>query len=495
VTRAIAPLVLALTAAPLPGQSPPLRISDRPSSLEPRPLPPSFTTNNRSILPPASWSSPPPAAGVGSTFPSGGLLPARATVTPNDGAVRRAFQPPPVSPGSGLGVRNVGPAAPSLSPPAAPVTGSLLVLPTPGSSAPAAPNAGGPAPVTEALVEDLLRFQPATLTLKRVGDRWQLWAENALVLDCGPLQVDALEAQRLIRALEGCVRGTLGSPRTALTYWLADGGRPPERRNFTHAEVPLDRATLRVEQFQGLWWLRDARNLVANFGTSEADARTALAVCRRYGFNRVGFVGRQRPVLTYFVADPHPLPQGGPGQSLPDPSRVGVLPQMCSRESLPLQGVGYVGELVRFDPRQVVAVCERGDWRLDIDGLLVARFGHQQSAAEAAVRAVRDYRLTQYVRIGDPAAGQGLGFFLSDGAAPFGVRIGLDARRFPSDRLDVFQAADGSWWVTAAGSPQWRFPDEASCRQAVAAVRALGFNTVCHLGPTDAGLSLLVRGN
>jgi hypothetical protein len=465
-------LVLALPAF---AQSPPLRISDRPSEIQPRPLPPNFRPSQyRSIVPPPSMSS-----RRADPLPSGFPVSNRQLPVTVDPPVTEPVAVPVLQP-----VVATTPATPT-------GPGRWLGPPPWMKAGQAPPSVASTGTAEDALVERLLKFPPAELRLDRAQDRWQIVCRGQVIKDCGSNQADGQDCLRFIRMSGVNARGIVGSPGVALEYWLSDGYAPP-RRNLTHQEWSLEPASLRVESFRGHWWLRDNHNFLVNFGTSANDAAQALKVCHRYKINRLGQIGRQRPVLVYLASDPNLPPGGGLPPAPTDPARVGVLPQLCQREAIDVPGLGPLGEKVRFDPQRVEAASIQGNWTIEAAGRTLARFGNDQTTARLAARLIRDYRLTESAQIGDGE--ESLRFLLCDGAAPMGVRIGAKAQMFQPGLLQVLPAERGTWVIRTGSETLWRFASEAEARQALAVVRAYGFDAIVQVrSRTGGGLSFPVR--
>ena len=114
--------------------------------------------------------------------------------------------------------------------------------------------------------------------------------------------------------------------------------------------LPIDLRAARAEAIRGVWCVRDDDNLLLNFGTDKAGADQAVAVIRKYGFNRVGVVGTQaNPAMSYlFVSLEQERPKllGGP---LVFNAQVDAL----TRTGIPIPGVGFAGEMIKIDPRKV----------------------------------------------------------------------------------------------------------------------------------------------
>ena len=106
--------------------------------------------------------------------------------------------------------------------------------------------------------------------------------------------------------------------------------------------------SVRVEPIKGVWCLRDDSSIFINFGANKPDADQTLAAVKRYGFNRLGSVGRTGPAMSYFFAAPEtesPTPQT-PLTRMALQSQI----ENLTKVGIPVPGVGYVGEMIHFDP-------------------------------------------------------------------------------------------------------------------------------------------------
>src|SRR5439155_18226025 len=137
----------------------------------------------------------------------------------------------------------------------------------------------GPQPRDE---EKLVRFDPQRLDLAWNERGYQLTARDVMLKDFGRRDVEAREVLRVVRDLGLNQRGTVGAPTPVLEYWLRDG-KAPQGAPPGMSLVAFDPASLRVEQNQGMWVLRDAGRVLFTFGSVREDAENALMVVRRYG--------------------------------------------------------------------------------------------------------------------------------------------------------------------------------------------------------------------
>ncbi|HZT78622.1 MAG TPA: hypothetical protein VFA26_00250, partial [Gemmataceae bacterium] len=231
---------------------------------------------------------------------------------------REAFVWTAVVVGAGAAAAQIPPSPwPSAPPAPAPFNpGSLGPTSGPlGSFVPAQPGAPPRAAEPARPFEEQLTPFDWRLTDLRWGEQgWQLVAGDVVLKDFGRREHDGTEALRIIRELRLNQRGTVGSPRPIMEYWLSDGQAPQGPVSGART-LPIDRNTLRVEKVLGHWWLRDSARGYFNFGIHEDDARQALAVMQHHRFSRVALVGQALPLMLIFLAEPDaatPSPLHGP---------------------------------------------------------------------------------------------------------------------------------------------------------------------------------------
>jgi hypothetical protein len=335
--------------------------------------------------------------------------------------------------------------------------------------------------------EQLAPIDPATVTVRRVNNGWQVWAGQRLFKDLAGRETDGQEVARVLRELRPTEWAAIGSPRPVVEYGLIQG-KPPLSGGFPKAVVPIDLATVRVEPVKGVWCLRDDDNILFNFGLARADAEQALGVVRKYGFNRVGVVGNPgAPTMAYLFAtleaEKAPRPAGG---ALVAAAQENAL----TRTGIPVPGVGYVGEMVKIEPRKVEARREGAEWVVAHGPDVLARLGPGEWQAQDAARLIRDGRFTEFCKFGST----GLTFFLVNGKAPTRVPFAAQGRRFNLADLKA-QSINGRWAVTEAGRHLFDVtgPDEGE--QLIRLLRHFQFDQVCQLGASPrASLRFLARG-
>jgi hypothetical protein len=317
------------------------------------------------------------------------------------------------------------------------------------------------------------RFDSASLRLKNVSGKWQLWGGNVLLKDFGASEHEANEALQVFRDLRVDSRGSIGG---VFEYWLADG-KPPFAFMRHKQVVPFDPRTLRIEQASGQWVLRDAHVVLYNFGRSQTDAQQALAVCKQYQFNQLGYVGHPTPFLKYLMHDPNQR-AAGPANDTVVPASALMQANEVNHPRLILHDAGEVADRIPFDGRRLDLRRVSGEWVLYAGQLPFFRFGPAERDGRTTLETLEPFRLTEVCRFGD----SGFAFFLSNGRAPQGSVVGTGAKPFRPEMLNVRQIGD-KWAVCDGSHPLIDFGDKADdARHALAAIREFKFDYFTQVG-------------
>ena len=347
----------------------------------------------------------------------------------------------------------------------------------------------GDAAVVTPSKEKLLPLDAVTVGARYAGEAWQVVAGSQVLGDFGKRQADADEMKRVLRELRPTEWASIGSPRPVVGYGLFNGKarlHSPQPK----ATAPIDLASVRAEQVRGAWVLKDDVTLHLNFGSQKADAEQAAAVVRKYGFNFLGRVGHPVPTYSYLYAAPAATPDksarlggsGGGGAGLSAQLGLASAEAEMARTGVPIAGVGFAGELVKFDPRKIEVRRDKGVYVL-ANGLdELARFGANDWAARDALKLVQDYRFTEFGRVGE------MTFFLVNGEAPTRVPFNVKGLRFDLKSLKV-RAADAGYGVYEGGGRMlFKAPTIDEAEQIAKAIQSYGFDTTCQLGlsPTSA---------
>ena len=336
--------------------------------------------------------------------------------------------------------------------------------------------------------------------------------DGATLKDFGRNETEARQALRLIRDLRLNQHGVIGGPAPSLEYWLSDG-KPPQGPAAGLRVLPIDAASLRVEQTQNQWVLRDDRRVLFSFGSSQADARQAQAVIRKYGFTQVGTVGAGAPSMIVFLAPPGAdatrLASSAPTTAV-DPAspagkalaKYGGLDALPAPAVPPLRGAPVTGhgisatsdtpDRIPFDWRQVQLHKDGSAWKLAAGSLVLADFGADEYAARLGLSAMHYYHFTEQRQVGGPSGG--FTYYLSEGQAPHGVMFGMDGQSFQPDRLEVRQL-QGRWAVCVGDVPLVELGDTPeAANQVLDVIQRQHFDRLCRLGTTDGkGMTFFVR--
>ncbi len=377
--------------------------------------------------------------------------------------------------------------------------------------------------------ENLITFDPRTVELHWVDNRWHLHAGGIFLKDFGRREADAREALRLVRDLQLTQLGSVGTPQPVMEYWLANGQAPQGALPSLHL-LPLDRDTLHVESIQGQWCVRNARQTFFNFGPHADEARRALEIIQHHGFTQIGYIGQPMPAMIYFVGQPTGLTRERapttpalvsrtvtPGQSSATPGQPPILqrppftqatqpgqseaqapsPSPFGRQLVPANAsardLAVVAERVPFDWRRVEVRQNKQDWILAAGGYTLANFGSRQVEARQALTALQYYRFTEQQFIG-PASAPALTYFLAFGQAPRGLLFGVPSTVFRPESLRV-QRIGESYVLSDGEHSVWSFGDKAeAARQALQIIQHHKFDHLCHIGGGDSpAMTFFVR--
>lgn len=398
------------------------------------------------------------------------------TVTPS------VAQPPPAR----FPAAPIGPSRPIVVPaplaPSAPVSAGVPLaapLPVAPPAVVAPPTQLAPLPYPE----NLTPIDAGLLSARRTFSGWQVALGQRVFREVGTDETGAHDIVRTLRELRPTDWCVIGTGRPVVEYGLQNG-RVPTVSGFPRSTTAVDLQTVRLDTVRGVWVVRDDATIHFNCGLNRADAEQAVAVIRRYGFNRVGRLGSNptAPALTYLYAA-----LAGDGGGTVNPLAAAVAEQSLTRVGIPVPGVGYFGEMVRIDARRAEARKDGAEWVVACGDEVVGKFGVAEFTAREAVRVMQEGRFTEFCRAG------GQTFFLANGKAPTRVPFSAVGRRF--DPLALRAARHGDRWaVTENGRHLFDAADQAEAEGLARLVKHFGFDTVCQVGtPPRAGMSFLAK--
>jgi hypothetical protein len=345
--------------------------------------------------------------------------------------------------------------------------------------------------------ENLMTFDPQRTELAHDGNHWQLVVDGIVLTDFGAHEHDARVALRLVRDLGLNQHATVGTPTPVMEYWLHDGKAPYGVTDGLKI-YPLEQRSLRVEQHEGDWCLRDGQRLLFNFGASADDAQQALGILRKYGFTQVSVLGQAGPMMLIFLGRPASGATAGPMRSL------GADPRVPSRTSAPTPVTTPPAPVVTtaalepspfaqrtaVDWRQAQVHKEGNVWKLT-DGHEIAKFNSERDAQQA-LSTVLYYHFTEREQVGSPKPH--FSYFLVDGQVPRGPVIGVHCELFQPDRLRVVQVGD-RWTISNGERVLLSFDDQQEeARHVLDVIRQQKCDRLCRIGMTDEfGLTFLAR--
>ena len=384
-------------------------------------------------------------------------------------------------------------AVPALAqPPAAPEVLPPTVLQPVVLKPAAPPSPADAARQREALIknlkEDLVTFDPAAVTVRTVGGRWQVRTDGVVLKDFGADRASATEAARLVRDLRVNQVGTVKGSNPPFEYWLADG-KAPRVANARAVVLPVFSRSVRAENVGGTWVVTDGSKGLYDFGPDADGARRAATVYWKYGFNQLGVVGTPTPTMFVPLADPV---QAAREKTAPTPatSALGILSDV-TRTSFLLPGNVYGGPKQAIDPHKLEVVRrERGEVALVHGNEVLGRFGGSEVEARAAMRALQDGQVTEVARLGST----GLPLFLTNGQPIHGAPLGATKMNLRADRVKV-QKIRETWWVTEDNRPLIEAGTREDAELLIQVIRVYDLHTVCTFGrPETGGLRLLTMG-
>lgn len=384
--------------------------------------------------------------------------------------------------------------------------------------------------------ENLTNFQPRLVRLQWRERRWILEG-GGLYKEFDSREAEARQAFQAIRALQLDQHGVIGKPKPVLEYWLSRG-RAPQGLSSGMRTIDFDRQSIKAQEIEGEWFVRDARRVLFRFGASKEDAEQAVAVIKKYGFDQLALIGQAVPSMMIFFQrmdrrmqamkpfvsqrpiqkskldqKPHPWtkqdkaqstiltsvvprlrPQGQKAEQ--DWSRYRILPRERTSLTSPNQTAHKPQPLPSgitrtvFNYRQLTVVREKGDWKLKAGSLEIGNFGVSKYQAELASAAMMYYRLNELYQI--PKTN--VKYFLSMGQPPRGRMHGLvfdylsgsEARIVR--RTQHYSLTDGRRTNINCG------PNEQSAKHLLQVIQHYGFDHRCRIGTSDKySLQFFVR--
>jgi hypothetical protein len=329
--------------------------------------------------------------------------------------------------------------------------------------------------------EIIARIDANALSVRRVSERWTVTNGSSTVRDFGTARDDADEFVRVVRELRPTEWGSVGTARVVVEYALTNGtAAVPSFSPKT--SVTIDTATLRTEQVRGVHVVRDDQNILLNFGSAKEDAAQAVAVIRKYKFNRLGQVGPAGSGVTFLFMQE--LPATNKAQAAKPQLNAAYAQLAAAMEESKLTRTGIevgnaaVGEKVAIDAKAVELKRDKADWKLMHGTDVLANFGPSEWTGRDALKLVQDMRFTEFCRFNADVT-----FFLKDGVAPTRVPFAAQASRFDRDSLKVKSGSAGKYALYEGNGRQvFACDTEKEAEQLLKVIQQYGFDTTCQVG-------------
>jgi hypothetical protein len=150
----------------------------------------------------------------------------------------------------------------------------------------------------EPLREDCVSFNPDKAEVKQIGGRWKIVDGDHWLFDFGEKKSEAELALKIIKHYHMNQSCFVGRPQPSFSYLLVSGSSPVGAFSGEDC-VSFSPARAEVKNIGGRWKIVDGDHWLFDFGAKESEARQALAIIKKYHFNRSCFVGRPHPSFVY----------------------------------------------------------------------------------------------------------------------------------------------------------------------------------------------------
>jgi len=154
--------------------------------------------------------------------------------------------------------------------------------------------------------EDCLGINPANVQAANVGGSWKVVDGNHWILDFGAKQADAERARDIIKHYgmnHICFVGRPSRSGQQLMMYFKVNNAAPSGVFPGEDAIPFNPNSVFAQAFGGRWKVTDGRMWMLDFGVSEANARKAVWIIKKYGFQYQCFVGRPNAPMMYFRID------------------------------------------------------------------------------------------------------------------------------------------------------------------------------------------------
>jgi hypothetical protein len=337
------------------------------------------------------------------------------------------------------------------------------------------------------LKEDLLSFDPQSITAERIEGRWLVRTGKEILKDFGPDRAAATEVARVLQDLRFNQLGVVPGSSPPFEYGLIDG-KAARGTNSKLVVIPVAAQTVRAELVGGTWMLTDGAKGLYDFGADGEAAKRAAIVFWKYGFNQIAVIGGPRPTMFIPLVDPRVMDRTKSANQ-PAPAPLSVLSD-AAKTSLLLPGDVYAGPKVPFDPARLSAVRQAAEWTLTLNDDVLGRFGSGETTAKAALKAIKDAKPTDVARIGEAR----IPLFLVDGQPVHAEPLGIPRVTLRSDRMKV-QNVRETYWLFEDTRPVLEVGTKLDAELLLKVIRLYDLKNLSIFGrPEAGGLKFLTAG-
>lgn len=156
-------------------------------------------------------------------------------------------------------------------------------------------SSGGGAAIIQ---EDCIGFNPNNVKVQNINGSWKIVDGSHWMFDFGSKRNEALAALRVIRHYRMNQSCFVGRPDPSFQYMLVSGQAPQGGLPGEDC-VSFNPNNVKVKNVNGSWKIVDGNHWMFDFGSKKAEADQALAIIKKYGFNKSCFVGRPDPSFQY----------------------------------------------------------------------------------------------------------------------------------------------------------------------------------------------------
>lgn len=151
--------------------------------------------------------------------------------------------------------------------------------------------------------EDCVPFNPKTVAAKKIQGRWKVVDGDHWMMDFGSAQAEAKRAVKIIKHYKMnriCFVGRPSKDGKQLMMYFKINDQAPVGPFPGEDAIPFSASNVSALKISGRWKVVEGAMWMLDFGASEANARKAAWLIKKYGFTHQCFVGRPNAPMMYF---------------------------------------------------------------------------------------------------------------------------------------------------------------------------------------------------